>query len=84
MSSAWSDVQVYDIVNTENGAASVELSCGDVPQDTIGWYKYSPNGWKMIFYYYPRQLNIPPRYSNGYNANNTDMGKSVNSTNLVF
>ena len=69
MTSAWPDVHVDDIVYIVNGAESVELSCGEgFSLPTIGWYKYSSNGWKMIFYYYPKKLNIPPKYYNDYSA----------------
>ena len=78
------EFKINETVYIENGAASVELSCGDVPQAAVAieWFIYNTTElreWGKLLKFYHTNSGNHPYF---YNATKYDISKSV-STSLV-
>ena len=83
LSAPWCGADFNVIVSVQNWTESVELSCGDIPDDCIWWFINSSKRWKLIFYYDHKKRNQAPRYYNGFSADKYDTGEFADS-NLVI
>ena len=85
MPSAMFDDGIDETVYIEKGAASVILSCGNLPQDAIAieWLTDKYSGFEKIMKFYYKTPNSVPRYSNHYTADKYDIDESVNTSLVV-
>ena len=68
-------------VNIENGTKSVDLSCGEIPDNAVAieWY-IKAGEWKRILKFYPTEL---PEYYNNYNEEKYGISESVNTSLII-
>ena len=87
LSAIESEKEIAETVYIENGAASVELSCGDVPPSAVAidWCIYNSNEWiKLLKFYHTQSVNLNnPRYSNDSYYKKYDTSKSVGTSLVV-
>ena len=69
-------------VYVENGAASVDLSCGEVPQSAVAieWFIKESAGWNKLLKFYHTNSEISTKF---YNYTNYDISESVNTSLVV-
>ena len=85
MSSAMFDDGIDETVYIEKGAASVILSCGNLPQDAfaIEWFVHKYSVFERIMKFYYKIPNSSPLYSDRYTADKYDIDDSVNTSLVV-
>ena len=78
------DGKINDVVQIQNGTVSVDLSCGEFPDNSIAieWFIYSPTQLNKILKIY---LNTSgsPRFYNNYTEKKYDIGDSSNTSLVV-
>ena len=82
ISAVESNQEINDTIYIENGAASVNLSCGDVPQSAVAidWFVYKSDEWLKLLKFY-HTMSSHHLYS--YNNAKYDIGESVNTSLLI-
>ena len=85
ISSVVSDEEIDETVYIENGTASVILSCGEIPQNSVAieWFINKPSGFEKILKFYYTIRNMVPRYPGPYTKDKYDIDESVNTTLVV-
>ena len=79
------DIYINDVVYTENGTESVQLSCGNVSKNAIAieWlFLQNSKDFERILKFKHIKPDGYPRHFPGYSRDKYDIGKSVN-TDLV-
>ena len=72
-------LKINKTVYIENGAASVDLSCGDVPQSAVAieWSIEESNGWNKLLKFYHTNSEISTKL---YNYTKYNISESVNTS----
>ena len=85
MSTVVCDDFIDETVYIENGATSVNLSCGKRPQNAtaIEWFVHKYSSFEKIMKFYYKTPNSSPRYSDHYTADKYDIDESVNTSLVV-
>ena len=75
-------IKINETVYIENGAASVDLSCGEVPQSAVAieWFIKESDGWNTLLRFYHTNSEISTKF---YNYTKYDISESVNTSLLV-
>ena len=85
LSAAEVDEGITTTVYTYNGTESINLSCGEVPEQatSIEWYIDKLNEWQRILKFYHNKPDRPPEHYNSYSKDKYDISESVKTSLLV-
>ena len=74
--------KINETIYTENGTASVDLSCGEVPQSALAteWFIKESDGWNKLLKFHHTNSEISIKF---YNYTNYDISESVNTSLVV-
>ena len=79
------DEEIDETVYIENGAASVTLSCGEVPTNSVAieWFIKKDYAFEKILKFYYKTPNKSPQHTDSYTSDKYDINESVNTSLVV-
>ena len=76
------DEHINATVYKENGAQSLDLSCGKIPDKAVAieWYIKRSNVWRRILKFYHKKQNTSPEYSYGHTEEKYGISQSIHTS----